>query len=912
MLRSSILRAVDFCGRHAWCVIVIGLALAAASAVYTVSNFAVKTDVKDLFPHDLPWAQHAFEFMKTFPQPEMLVVVDAPMPELVDQASTKLAEALAHRPDCFRAVHQMQGGPFFQQNGLLYLPDNEVARLTQGLVQADPLIQTLAADPSLRGALGALDLGLMGVQYGQVQLDDLARPMTMASATVQEALSGRPASFSWRAIASGRASEPQDLRRFIEVEPVLDYSALEPGRAASDAIMRTVDDLHLGHDYQARVRLTGLVPMNDDQFATIRESAPLTAGVSIVSVLVILWLALRSGRLILPVGVNLVAGLAISAAFGLFVVGALNVISVAFFVLFVGLGVDFGLQFSVRYRAERHEYGELRAALRSSSRKAGAPLALAAAATAVGFSAFMPTSYRGLSELGQIAGGGMIIAFLTSITLLPALLTVMKPPAEPRPMGFAALAPVDWFVQRYRIPVVGTTLVLIALASPLLIFLRFDFNPLHLRNPNAPSVATFLDLRKDAQTGANAIEVMAPDLSGAKAIAERVSDLPEVAQLRTLDDLVPRDQDKKLQLVSAAAAKIAPSLNPGEVKSPPSDAENAAALTSIAHQLSAAADDKPGPGATAARRLAGLLSQLAKSDPAVRAVVEQAVVEPLRFSLDQLRAELAPQRITIENIPADLKRMWLAPDGRARVQVLPKADPDNTTALRKFVTAVLGAEPAATGPAVLMFEAGNTVVRAFVEAGIFALAAITVLLWVTLRRISDVLLTLIPLLVAGVVTLELCVALDIPLNFANIIALPLLLGVGVAFKIYYIMAWRSGKTALVQSTLTRAVIFSALATASAFGSLWLSSDPATSSMGKLMALALVCTMAAAVLFQPALMGRPRTKPTWAVRRETPSDGAVVPAPPRIPARISENRPALAEVHVGYHVGYRATGDERDN
>jgi uncharacterized membrane protein YdfJ with MMPL/SSD domain len=159
--------------------------------------------------------------------------------------------------------------------------------------------------------------------------------------------------------------------------------------------------------------------------------------------------------------------------------------------------------------------------------------------------------------------------------------------------------------------------------------------------------------------------------------------------------------------------------------------------------------------------------------------------------------------------------------------------------------------------------------------------------------------------------LELCVALDIPLNFANIIALPLLLGVGVAFKIYYVMAWRSGKTALVQSTLTRAVIFSALATASAFGSLWLSSDPATSSMGELMALALVCTMAAAVLFQPALMGRPRTKPDWVVRRATPPRAAI-PAPPRIPVWISENRPALAEVDDRFGEVHRAAGDERDN
>jgi hopanoid biosynthesis associated RND transporter like protein HpnN len=905
MLRSSILRTVDFCNRYAWWVIVVSLALAAASSVYTVRHFAIKTDVKDLFPRDLPWTQQAFEFLKAFPQPEMLVVVDAPTPELADQASTQLAEALTRHPDRFRAVYEMQGGAFFQRNGLLYLPESEVARLTQGLVQAGPLLQTLAADPSLRGALGALDLGLMGVQFGQVQLDDLARPMTMASDTVQDALAGRPASFSWRALASGKAPVPEELRRFIEVEPVLDFTALEPGRAASDAVMQTVRDLRLDRDYQARVRLTGLVPMNDDQFATIRESAPLTAAVSLVSVFVILWLALRHKRIILAVAVNLAAGLAISAAFGLLVVGALNVISVAFFVLFVGLGVDFGLQFSVRYRAERHEFGALRPALRSAARKAGAPLALAAAATAVGFSSFMPTSYRGLSELGQIAGGGMIIAFLTSITLLPALLTVLKPPPEPQPMGFAALAPVDWFVQRYRIPVVGTTLLLVVLASPLLLFVRFDFNPLHLRNANAPSVATFLDLRRDVQTGANAMEIMASNLDAAKAIARRLSTVPQVARTMTIDDLVPRDQGEKLQLISAAADTIEPSLNPGEVKPSPTDAENVAALSLTASQLAAIAGADQGPGAAAAKRLSGLLSQLANSDASVRLTVEKAVVEPLHFSLDQLRAELKPQWVSIDSIPADLERAWLTPDGHARVEVLPKGDPDDTAALRQFVTAVLAVEPAATGPAVLMYEAGNTVVRAFVEAGIFALAAIALLLWITLRRISDVLLTLIPLLVAGVVTLELCVALDIPLNFANIIALPLLLGVGVAFKIYYIMAWRSGKTALVQSTLTRAVIFSAMATASAFGSLWLSSDPATSSMGKLMALALVCTMAAAVLFQPALMGRPRTKPTWVVRRETPP---AIPAPPRIPARISENRPALAEVDDSY----RATGDERDS
>ena len=152
-------------------------------------------------------------------------------------------------------------------------------------------------------------------------------------------------------------------------------------------------------------------------------------------------------------------------------------------------------------------------------------------------------------------------------------------------------------------------------------------------------------------------------------------------------------------------------------------------------------------------------------------------------------------------------------------------------------------------------------------AGIFAFVSIAILLWIVLERFGDVLLTFIPLLVAGVITLEVCVLIGMPLNYANIIALPLLLGVGVAFKIYYIMAWRAGQTDLLQSSLTRAVIWSALTTATAFGSLWLSSHPGTSSMGKLLALSLVTTMFAAVLFQPALWagraGRGRAKPAEA-------------------------------------------------
>jgi uncharacterized protein len=857
MLRAAIVRIVDASAKHPWRVLALALVLASSSAVYAARHFAVKTDINQLISPDLPWARHVRDFLAAFPQREILVVVEAPTPELVERAANRLQQGLEARPELFPAVRQPQGGPFFAANGLLYLSTEEVERAMQGLARADTLIGTLAADPSLRGALQALSLGLIGVQSKEVKLDDAARTFNTVADTVEAVLSGQPATFSWLVLASNQPAQPADLRRFIEVQPTLDYAALEPGRAATDAIRQTADRLRLAADDHARVRVTGLIPMDDDEFASVKENAGLNAAVTLAALLAILWLAFKSARIIFAVAASIAIGLAISVAWGLFLVGALNLISIGFFVLFVGLGIDFGIQFSVRYRAERHDCDDLNAALHSTAVKAGTPLALAAAATAVGFSSFLPTDYRGLSELGQIAGSGMIIAFLVAITALPALLTLLNLPAEPEPMGFLALAPVDRFLERHRIAIVALTALGVILAAPLLMFLPFDFNPVHLRSPKAESVATFLELRKDPQAAVNSIEILAPSPAAADSIAQRVSELPQVSQAMTLSSLVPADQDKKLALIRDTAATIEPSLNPQATDPPPSDQDNIEALRATANSLARVSAQERGPGAQAARRLSHALMRLASADASFRRQAEATVIEPLRISLDRLRQQLKPQRITMESIPRDIAREWITDDGRARVRVLPKGDPDDTDVLRAFVQSVLAIEPNATGQAVALYESGRTVVRAFVEAGVFALSAIAVLLWITLRRIGDVLLTLVPLVVAGAVTLEVCAIIELPLNFANIIALPLLLGVGVAFKIYYIMAWRAGKTALLQSVLTRAVIFSAMTTATAFGSLWMSSHPGTSSMGKLMALSLLCTMAAAVLFQPALMGPPR-------------------------------------------------------
>ena len=858
MLTSIVVAIVRTCTRFATLVVILSLLLAVGASYYAARHFAINTDINTLISPDLDWRKRDNQFEHAFDREKLiLAVVEAPTPELASAASKALFTKLAGETKHFESVQPLGSGEFFEKNGLLFLPVEEVGKVAGQLEAAAPLIEIMAGDPSIRGLTGALETGLAGVKRGQVKLDNTERPFNQISQTVEDILNKGKATFSWRELVSDKPLTDSDRRAFIEFKPKLDYSDLEPGKGATDAIRQAATDLNFAGQYSARVRLTGPVPIANEEYSTVQEGAILNGVATVVIVLVILWMALHSAKIISAVFVNLFIGLSLTTAVGLMMVGSLNLLSIAFAVLFVGLGVDFGIQFSVRYRSERFKNEDLALALENAARRSAVPLSLAAMATAAGFLCFLPTDYKGISELGKIAGAGMLIAFITSITALPAMLKLLHPPGESEPVGYAFLAPVDEFLERHRVIIVVGTLLLVVAGLPLLYFMKFDFNPINLRNPKAESIATFLDLRKDPNTGANAINVLTTSEAEAKKIEARLEKLPEVLRVMSIDSFVPEDQPAKLQLIAKAARVVGPALNPDSVDAAPTDQENVEALKSSVDSLRRAAGDGKGPGAVASRRLADALSKLAGSDQATRDKAQNIFVAPLKIVFDQLKNTMQAGPVTLKTLPPELLNSWKSKDGFIRVEALPKGDPNDNDNLRRFADAVLAAEPNAIGGPVSILKSGDTIVKAFIHAGIWALLVISLLLYLALRRITDVLMTMVPLLVAGAVTLELCVLIELPLNFANIVALPLLLGVGVAFKIYYVTAWREGRTNLLQSSLTRAIFFSALTTATAFGSLWLSSHPGTASMGKLLALSFVITLAAVLLFQPALMGKPR-------------------------------------------------------
>lgn len=841
----------------------LALLSCALAGVFVVERFAINTDTARLIAPETPWRAAEDRFDRLFPGRVGLIVavLDAASPECADAAADRLVERLNGTPS-IQKIHRPDSGPFFDRNGFLLQDEADFKKTIADIIGQQPFLSLLAADPGLGGVLEALRLGITGVEQQRAALADLSGAFAAISAAIEASAKGEVKPVSWRQILSGQAVTPDDLRRIVLIQPKLDFAALQPGAEAIAAIRATGAALGLHRECANRLRLTGPVPLADEEFATVAEGAVLTTIGTILVVLLLLMAALRAWKLVLAVMATLLAGLVITAGLGLALVGEYNLISVAFAVLFVGLGVDFSIQLVVRYREIRLHEVDLGKAIRDAALSMAKPLLLAAASTAIGFFAFLPTAFKGVSELGLIAGFGMMIALLASLTLLPALLKLLAPAAEHLPVRFARLDGADRFIEHHRKAILGVTALIFLAGLPLFWSLRFDSNPMNLRDQKVESVATFHDLAADPQTSPMTLDVLAPDLGTARLLADRLSALPEVARVTGLFRFLPQDQDARLAAIADASILMDTVLEPVSVK-PPRD--QAQLRDDIAQTRAAIAKLKAGPKPLAANeqasvdRLDRALAQLAKAPPEQYQRAQTALIAGIEPLLKRLRSAFEAETFGMDDLPATIRADWVGLGGQARLEVAARGNIDDPAAMARFVEAVRAIAPDLTGPPITILESGRTVVKSFLIAAALALVFITLLLFAVLRKAQDVIVTLVPLVVAVMMSLQAAVLLDVPLNFANIIALPLMCGVSVAFHIYFVLAWRQGATEVLGSSLTRAILFSALTTATAFGSLWLSSHPGTASMGKLLTISLFFTLLAAFVFVPAFLGPPEAK-----------------------------------------------------
>ncbi len=844
---------VAACTRNRTLVLAIAILLAAASLWSTRTYLGVTTDTGGMFSAKLDWKQRTDALAHLFPQNDDLIVavISARIPEEAEATAAALAARLSADHTHFTQIRQPDTLPYLQKNAFLLIGTPDLTEILDRTIDAQPFLGQLNADPSLRGLFAALGLVVQGVQHDQ-SIVGVAPALGSFHRALASAASGHPHALSWEELLAGKLADQAGRFRFVLCKPVLDYGALQPGGEATAVVRAAAAAIPWVRRHDAQVRLTGSVVMDDQEFATVAKGAVAGLAGSFVLVLVWLYLAVRSWRLMVPIMATLVLGLLLTTGFAALAIGTLNLISIAFAVLFTGIAVDFAIQFTVRLRERRVTYPDMVEAMRETGRRSGAQILVAALATAAGFLAFTPTQFVGVAQLGIIAGAGMLIAFTCTLTFLPAMLCLCRPKREKREVGFAFARAMDPVLHRHRHAVVAVFGLAALLGGVLAPGIGFDGDPLHTKDPHSEALRVLHDLMQDPITNPYTIEAVLPSQAAAQGAADKLAKLRLSESVLTLDSFLPDDQPRKLALIEDARTILEPTLTPPDHPPP----QSAAAFRQSAVRLATALDGiAPKLAAKDPLRAIGQDAHaLARAPDATLLAANVALTEFLPAQLARLRLALTAGPVTRADIPPELARDWVLPDGRARLQVLPRAAVNDGHKLRAWVKAALKAVPQASGSAVWILKSADTITGAFRLAAYSALAAITVILILALRRPLDVAMVLVPLMISALLTTLLLRLFGISLNFANIIALPLLLGVGVSFNIYFVMNWRSGVHRFLGSATARAVMFSALTTSTAFGSLALSAHPGTASMGVLLLMSLGCTVVTSLIFTPALLG----------------------------------------------------------
>ena len=850
-------RWVGMACRFRWLVIALFLGAATYGTWHAVNYLGMNVDTAGMLSRKLDWQLRSDAVSKAFPQfsDNILIVIDAATPDMADDAAKQVIAFMRERPKLFKTIYDPDGLPFFHRNGLLYLNVQELTDLADKLAAAQPVLGSLNQDPSLRGMVDMLNLAFDDLLKGNKPPVDMNDALNRIAAAVEAQAKGEPKPLSWREIMLGRDAKPSELKHLILIQPAVDFSSLLPAGDAVDALREFAVQQKWDGKHGIRMRLTGSAALAQDELGSIRQQMGWISVLSFITVVVLLYFGLQSVLLVVTTAACLTVGLAITTWFATVAIGSLNLLSVAFAVLFIGLSDDFGAHFTLRFKEELAQGRARFDALVRTGRGNGGALTLCAITAAISFFSFLPTSYRGVAELGLIAGVGMFVALVVNLTLLPAILSLLPLKLKARPAAPPAKPVIEGIVEHWPRQIVAAAVLFCLAGLALIPFARFDADPLKMKDPEAESVQAIFDLAADSTFGPYDLVILANDLQEADRIAARLEKLDAVDSVLTLSKFVPKDQGAKLAIIEDMALFLTPLLAPVERKPTPSAAERRQSLNSLRERLDALSTRDVPPDLR--RAIWRLRAALAKQDTSAAglAELERRLVGALPARLETLREAMGAGPVALGDIPEDIRERQIAPDGRARVQVFPKQKLIDIDDLRRFVRLILHYEPRATGTAVTVVMAGKAVIHAFHVAATLALVGIIGVLLVLLGNWRDSLLVLLPLCLAGILTAASAVLLGMDFNFANIVVLPLLVGLGVASGIHLVLRDREigADRSVLETSTPRAVIVSALTTISSFGTLMLSDHRGVFSMGLLLTIGIALNLIVTLVVLPALL-----------------------------------------------------------
>ena len=845
--------------RFPWLIVMMYIAVSGICLSYTIDHLGINTNTSEMLSQDLPFQKVRQKLDQAFPQDAsaIIVVVESTTPEQTAIVAARVNQRLQTQSDLFESSYIPDENPFFRQQGFLFLSLTDLETLSNKLIDAQPFIGYLSNHYHFAGLMDIISLALQG------QEQDLTMPLDPLLLAIDEAIvavsAGQPYSVSWQNLLTEANFGRDQTRRLIIAKPRLNFKQLMPAQLPM-SYLRGLDKEVSANYPDVKLSFTGEVPLEHEELETVSRGMVISSAASLLLVLGALWMGFRALRLLLPTFIALIIGLLITTGFAAVAIGHLNLISVAFAVLYIGLGVDYATHFCLRYQEYRQQGLPSDSAISSTLETISSPLFLCAFTTAIGFFAFIPTDFKGVSELGIIAGVGIFIGLLISLTLLPALLKLM--PLSSLSANDRAFLP-NWaylFPFRHAKAIRISALLLAIAASFLLTRLTFDSNPINLRDQSTQSVIAFKKLLRSQFDSPFATSALADSLSQADQLAAQFAKLPSVHEAITLSSFVPEQQDEKLALIDNLNLIMPTQLNRFEQPHEQSDVR--AALIKLVDTLQKTTTD-PSPVATHEllvklhRDTLHFIQQANESQnqPDNYSKLEQSLFELMPYTMLQLRDGLTASAFTIDDLPDYIRKQWCSDSGVYRVVVLPEQDLNNPGHLKTFVNDMLNTYPEVFGLPIGDVKSGEAVVTAFIEAFSSALLMIVLLLLLQTRSLKTTVLIITPLLLAALLTAATNVLLNNPFNFANIIVLPLLLGIGVDSGIHIVHRLQhplEEEHDLLQTSSARGVFYSALTTLCSFSSLAFNTHAGTASMGLLLSIGITLMLICCLLVLPAL------------------------------------------------------------
>ena len=882
-------RLVRLSCRRPGVTVAISLLLAAAAVAYTAHALTFKTSTRALLPQDAGYVVRYAEYAKEFGELEdIVVVVEAGSFEGARAYAAQLTEELKQAPVKFQRVAYRIDPKRFEGRQLLYLTTPELREIRDKIFDHQEFMESFAGDPSLARLLEGVntqmaaafvsnlfDIGLqdkdlpVDTRFLRVLLDQMASRLE------------RPAPYRspWGTLFSFGEDSPDDAGYFLSEDKSLlfilvetppsekgsfmgDQAAIETIRAAVAKLRPAFPNVQAG--------VTGAPALSNDEMTAAFHDSSISDVLAFALILLVMTLAfVRVGKPLLMLGV-LAVTLAWSMGVVTLTVGHLTLFSVMFISIVVGIGIDYGIYYLFRYEEEIFLGRSLREALELTAARTG-PGMLAGALTAAGtFFVLMLTDFRGIQELGFIAGIAILIAWVGMMTLFPAILMFVDRHHADRPRG---QRPRAHQLERIRVPLLDrlvtyprTVLIGAGLLTAFSLWavprVGFDYNVLNLQAKGTESVAW--ERRILASTGRSGFNGLssASSLEELRAKQAAFEKLPSVSETDSVLRVIPDEQPEKIALIKSFGPLVAP-IRVGRSSSVDLDRLKQA-LADIKRRFDVVAVE-------AGAKLPEEIRVVRDKTIAVQRLLARSNRDSAEAALNYLQAQLyrdfvnlfyslqrnlSPTGVTIKDVPEELRRKFIGESGRFLIQVHPKVDIWEKAGAAQFVRELRTVDPDVTGPPIITYEATVLMERAYLTGSMYAFVLVGGLSILMIRRLRESLLGLVPMVLGVLWTVGLMQAFGIKFNLANIWGLPLIIGTAAEFGLNVILSHLEGRAhggPLVARSAVLGVALNGITTMVGFGSLMIASHQGIFSLGLLLTLGSACGLVAALIVLPVVL-----------------------------------------------------------